>query len=177
MIHMIFWIQLLEARECRLEYFGERNFFNETDGKCYPVPDCQENQVYRVESNSCIERNQTPPDIPSTTQTSNETVVEDKPIKCLHGELVDEVCKCKEGFTTSNSQNASAPFVYLCNVEVDEETDSQFEAGNNQELYLSEQSEDSLSFFEKFLVVFCVGSFLCCVSCCLKKKFKKKYLS
>ncbi|CAG9322961.1 unnamed protein product [Blepharisma stoltei] len=170
---------------CRVQYNGKKNYYNLTDGDCYEVLKCSYGEFLDISSNKCILASQDFPEIErasTSSSSNNETVVEDKPIICDHGTFKNSQCVCDEGYTTSASQNASDYYVHQCNVLSSSSSgDDGYSTGNNGELYLSQQADDTinnipLTFVEKLAILAGISFTFCISTFIIRKKLRRKYL-
>ena len=121
MIAAVFWVGLAVGIDCeggncfevcRVKYQGFRSFFNRTDGNCYPVVKCAQDEVYDYEENCCWGYTD-PPSGNGTKANSSGEYNQDKEIICVHGKMNGKICICEQGFFTSKFQDPSQDFVIL----------------------------------------------------------------
>mmetsp|Transcript_25824 Transcript_25824/g.45549 ORF Transcript_25824/g.45549 Transcript_25824/m.45549 type:complete len:195 (+) Transcript_25824:5408-5992(+) len=143
---------------CRSTYTGQRNYYNATDGHCYPAQKCILPQTLDVESNTCKSVS-VPQTATNSSSNSSEIEIEDPPIVCVHGEIVSaNLCKCEEGYTTISS-NSTAAGVEMCNINIDDvPEDDTFEVHEDGSLTLKSQEDadeeqGGLPFWSKVVIL------------------------
>ena len=165
---------------CRVTYAGTRNYYNATDGDCYPVPSCLSSQSYDLATNCCISPNtvpEPPSAPPNTTASTNTTSAStNKPAECVHGVFQNTTCICEAGYYTSTYQDPNSSTVLLCDTQTPQ--NSTYSQGPNGELYLNSQQSDPalqvpLNPIYKLLILLCTLLLSCTLSCCLIKRAKK----
>ena len=164
------------SRYCRIEYGGTRNYYNSTDGICYPVVYCEKSQVYVIQTNSCVST--TIPDLPDPSfNNTDEQIYSNKPSECIHGTLISGVCICNEGYATNTTQDMSSSTIKYCNIPSSSLSDSEYIENSDGSLTadLSNTSKLPLSFGERIGILIGVAVLLCILSRCIVSILKRKY--
>lgn len=164
------------SRYCRIEYGGTRNYYNYTDGLCYPVVTCEKNQVYVIQTNSCVST--TIPDLPNPSlNNTDEQIYSNKPSECIHGILISGICKCNEGYTTNTTQDIYSSSIKYCNIPSSSISGSDYIENSDGSLTadLSNTSILFLSFSERIGILIGVAVLLCILSHCIVSRLKRKY--
>lgn len=162
---------------CRIEYAGTRNYYNSTNGICYPITSCASNQVYIFNSNSCVSNSI--PDLPDPPlNTTNDVIFSSKPLECINGVLQSGICICNEGYTTSPTQDINSPTLKYCEISTSDLADfNPYTLNNDGSLSMEplNSSKIPLSFIERVSILGGIGIVLCIISQCIVHKMKKKY--
>jgi hypothetical protein len=162
------------SKHCRIEYGGTRNYYNSTDGLCYPVVTCDKNQVYVIQTNSCVST--TIPDLPNPSlNNTDEQIYSNKPSECIHGILISGICKCNEGYSTNTTQDMNSSTIKYCNIPSSSLSDSLENSDGSITAYLSNGSKLPLSFGERIGILVGVAVLLCILSHCIVSRLKRKY--
>lgn len=177
---------------CRKTYQGEKNYYNSTDGECYAVPLCGEQEVLDTSENRCRLPQDLVPTLSSNTsqQTQNITTIPDKPISCLHGTLTsnNSTCVCVPGYTTSPQQSPTSPTVHMCDIPgSDTQVPEGYVLNEDGSLYRTDQVTGTQGFLGQLPWVYVLigAAVLCvllcvCMKCCLawmkqrRKRAKKR---
>lgn len=166
------------SKYCRIQYQGQKSFYNTTDGNCYQILICSNTQYYNPITNLCIDPGNIP-DIPTTIPSTEGNSTIDRQIICVHGKTIGETCLCDDGYYTSVYQDPSKKTVIMCDSKIAE--DSGYVEGKSGEIYLQSQKKivnEQMPLDPLYKIVILIGLciILCIGSCCWVKRLKKKLL-
>ncbi|OMJ95130.1 hypothetical protein SteCoe_1492 [Stentor coeruleus] len=187
---LIFILSLLQAQAseclppndcskyCRIQYQGQKSFYNTTDGNCYSIPICSNTQYYNPSNNLCIEPGSIP-NIPTNPIPTEGNSTNDKQIICVHGKIIGKACLCDDGYYTSTYQDPSQEVVIMCDSRIPE--DNGYVEGKSGEIYLQSPQKivnEQMPLDPLYKIVILIGLCIisCIGSCCWVRKLKKKLL-